>query len=153
MRIGWALLMLAGCAGPPPGTNASVEKAAPGQQEPGAEAFRAALDAQEAPFRVPGTLSLRLNEEMQLGEIRLKPLEIVEDSRCPIDATCVWAGRLRLRVAISGLGEPVLQIGERVTLPGGQHLILVGALPPKWARPPAGVDPDEPKRFAFRLTA
>jgi hypothetical protein len=84
--------------------------------------------------------------------LRVKPLEVVEDSRCPPDVTCVWAGRIRLRVAVSGAGEPVMEIDRPVNVAGGRRLTLTGAAPINWARPPAGVDPNEPKRFAFRLS-
>lgn len=44
------------------------------------------------------------------------PIEVIEDSRCPMNARCIWAGRLILRVNVLGgswrrsmdltLGEP-----------------------------------------------
>jgi hypothetical protein len=162
MRIALALLALAGCAGAPAGTNATADKAppeapapqppAPSPRTPDADAYRAGIEANEAPFRVPGTVTAHLNEEVRIGDLRVEPLELVEDSRCPIDATCVWAGRVRLRVAIGGAGEQVMELDHPVAVPGGRRLILTGAYPPNWSTPPAGVDPNAPKRFAFRLS-
>lgn len=35
------------------------------------------------------------------GKLSIKFVEIVEDSRCPADATCVWAGNAKVRVQVS----------------------------------------------------
>jgi len=163
MRISWALLLLAGCAGAPAGTNVGADKgpAQPPPQAPApapqgpvmtADSFRPAIEANEAPFRVPGTVPAHLNEEVQIGDLRVRPLEVLEDSRCPPDVSCVWAGRVRLRVAVSGVGEPVMEIGQPVNVAGGRRLTLVAVAPLNWAHPPAGVDPNAPKRFGFRLS-
>lgn len=147
MRTGLMLLMLAGCAAAPSGTNAPAEPGPPVSNE-----VRAQLDAIEGPFQVPGTVTARLGEEVRIGDVRVRPLELLEDSRCPLDVTCVWAGRVRLKVAVSGAGEPVMELDRPVTVPGGERLTLVAVAPPRWTRPPVGVDPQAPKRFAFRLS-
>jgi hypothetical protein len=155
MRIMWALLLLAGCAASPTGANVgadTVPPRAPSPPGPGADAWRAAIEANEAPFHVPGHVTAHLGEEVQIGDVRVTPLAVVEDSRCPSDATCVWAGRVRLRVRIGGAGEQVMEIGHPLTVAGGQRLTLVAVAPLNWARPPAGVDPNAPKRFAFSLS-
>ena len=160
MRTGLLLLALAGCAASPPATNAAMDKGAPPEaprppappQGPGADAYRASIEANEAPFRVPGTVAARLGEAVQIGDVRVRPLEVLEDSRCPLDVTCVWDGRIRVRVAVGGAGEPVMELNQPVPVPGGAHLTLVAVAPLNWAHPPAGVDPNAPKRFAFRLS-
>ena len=99
-----------------------------------------------------GTVTARLGEEVRLGTLRIRPVAVLEDSRCPADVTCVWAGRIRVRVAVSGAGEPVMELNQPVAIPGGQSLSLVAVAPPRWHMPPAGVDPNAPQRFAFRLS-
>jgi hypothetical protein len=90
----------------------------------------------------------------RLGDVVVRPLAIVEDSRCPRDVTCIWAGRLRLSAAISGVpGPSELTLGERFALPGGGAIILVTATPERWQRPPPGTDPNAPARFTFRREA
>ena len=150
MRTMVLLLALAGCAGSPTGTNAAADKAPPATESLGQ--YRAALEREQAPFRVPGTVTARLGEEVQVGDLRVRPVAVAEDSRCPIDVTCVWAGRIRLRVAIGGTGEAVMELNRPVDVAGGRRLTLTGAWPPNWSSPPPGVDPHEPKRFAFRLS-
>ena len=63
----------------------------------------------EAQFAAPGVVTARLGQTVRLGEVGVRPVAVAEDSRCPHDVECVWAGRLRLRVSISGVaGEPEL---------------------------------------------
>ena len=99
-----------------------------------------------------GTVTARLGEEVRLGTLRIRPVAVLEDSRCPVDVTCVWAGRIRVRVAVSGAGEPVMELNRPVPVPGGS-LRLVAVAPPKWRSLPPGVDPNAPQRFGFRLGA
>ena len=141
--LGLTLLMLAGCAVSPAGPGAP-----PGPQL--SSEVRAQIEANEAPFRVPGTVTARLGQEVRLGEFRIRPLAVLEDSRCPLDVTCVWAGRIRLRVAVNG-AEAVMELNRPVEVAPGSRLTLVAIAPPRWSRPPAGVDPNAPQRFAFRL--
>jgi hypothetical protein len=146
MRILFLLPALAGCAMSPAGPGAPSGPPMSGET-------RAQIEASEAPFRFPGTVAARLGQEVRLGDIRIRPLAVVEDSRCPLGVTCVWAGRLRVRVAVSGAGEPVMELNRPVAVPGGRRLTLVAVAPPKWHRLPPGVDPHAPQRFAFRLAA
>lgn len=163
MRIALVSLMLAGCAAStaPNGTADQSPPQMPAPQAPApapqgpvmtAESFRPAIEANEAPFRVPGNVTAHLNEEVRIGDVRVKPLEVLEDSRCPPDVSCVWAGRVRLRLEVGGVGEQVIGTDQPLNVAGGRRLMLVGVAPINWATPPAGVDPHEPKRFAFRLS-
>lgn len=156
MRIALIFLALAGCAASA-GPNASADKGSPPPPQPApgpgptADAYRASLEALEAPFHVPGAVTAHLGEQVMVGDLKVKPLEVVEDSRCPIDTECVWAGRLRLRVQLGLSGSEVMELNRPVPVPGGMPLTLTGAMPPNWASPPAGVDPHEAPRFAFRM--
>ena len=57
---------------------------------------------------------------------RVTPLKVIEDSRCPMNARCVWAGRVVLRAKVEGgawkrtidltLGEPVQVADGELTL-------------------------------------
>ena len=146
MRMtGLSLLLLAGCVGesvappPPPAPQLSAET-------------RARIEAIERQFTFPGTVTARLGEEVRLGDIRIRPLELLEDSRCPLDVTCVWAGRVRLRVAISTVGEQVMGQNQPIHVSEGRSLRLVAVAPPPWRNPPPGYGADAPKRFAFSLS-
>ncbi|TNE53605.1 MAG: hypothetical protein EP341_06165 [Sphingomonadales bacterium] len=60
---------------------------------------------------IPGC---RAVECVRIGEIQtltrdltVKPLEILEDSRCPIEADCIWEGRVLIRSELT-LGHEVI---------------------------------------------
>jgi len=101
-------------------------------------------------------VEVRLGGTARLGNLSVRPLAVLEDSRCPRDVTCIWAGRLRLRVALVPGREIELTLGEPHALPGGAGpggagtLTLVAAAPEPWQRPPAGVEAGAARRFAFR---
>ncbi len=102
-----------------------------------------------ARLAAPGLVEARLGETARLGEVAVRPLRVIEDSRCPSDVTCVWAGRLRLGAAIGGVPAELV-LGEPFALPGGGTLTLVAALPEPRQNPPAGVEAGPAVRFSFR---
>jgi len=63
---------------------------------------------------------------VQLGRVVVTPMRVTEDSRCPVNARCVWAGRTVVETRIDGpgwrqtqpltLGEPHTVRGVTVTL-------------------------------------
>ena len=85
-----------------------------------------------------------------LNGLVLRPIAVVEDSRCPINARCIWAGRLILRTDLSAGGwheQRDLTLGTPQPVPGGK-LTLAAAEPGKLVgaqgNPPAN-------RFTFKL--
>ena len=59
------------------------------------------LFSQETPSEVPKiVIKLPLNETLHLNVGMVTFLEVIEDSRCPKDVTCIWAGRARIRVSV-----------------------------------------------------
>ena len=99
----------------------------------------------------PGAVEARLGATARLGDVAVRPIAVVEDSRCPRDVQCVWAGRLRLRAAISGVaGEAELTLGEPFALPAGGTITLAAAAPEPWQNPPPGIEAGPAVRFAFR---
>ncbi len=80
--------------------------------------------------------------------LRVRPLAIVEDSRCPIDAVCVWAGRLVVRAEVSGGGWREtfnFELRRPQPVPGGQMTLVEAAPGKSAARPIAPAD----YRFTF----
>ena len=59
------------------------------------------------------------------GRISVKFLSIVEDSRCPVNANCVWAGNAKIRISVSK-GKAAPQIIELNTLTDPRKQILYG---------------------------
>ena len=72
------------------------------------------------------------------GALVVTPQAVVEDSRCPINARCVWAGRLVLQARIAGKGwseTANLTLGQPYATHGA-GLALVSAEPGKLAGSP-----------------
>jgi len=65
-----------------------------------------------------------LGQAVTVGGVVATPMEVVEDSRCPINARCVWAGRLVVKTRIDGAGwreTSDLTLGE----PWGTHDVVI----------------------------
>ena len=105
------------------------------------------------PPAASATPTAAIGQVASVGPLRVTPLALVEDSRCPALVRCVWAGRLRIEAMIlmNGGSEELRRemiLGEPVSLPEGK-LTLVAAVPaplPERATPPSAY------RFTFTLT-
>lgn len=67
--------------------------------------------------------NVRLGQTAYVEGPKIKPVEVIEDSRCPMNARCVWAGQVRLRalwVRPSGSQEIELTLGEPTPLADGE---------------------------------
>ena len=62
----------------------------------------ATLPPANGPIRSDGLA--QLNQATRVGVLVVTPLAVVEDSRCPINARCVWAGRVIVTTRIDGPG-------------------------------------------------
>ena len=88
-----------------------------------------------------------LGQPVQVADVVLTPIRVTEDSRCPINARCVWAGRIIVETRVDGSGwrETLpMQLGE----PAGTHgyvLNLVSAEPGRMA----GAAETEPQDYRF----
>lgn len=51
-------------------------------------------------FPIPAEIMLRAGEEKKVGNLNIKMLGITEDSRCPIDVKCIWAGKASANVEL-----------------------------------------------------
>lgn len=51
-------------------------------------------------------------------------LEVVEDSRCPLDVVCIWAGRAIVRIGVSSPGDALWFGTQELT-------VEVGAVDPE----------------------
>ena len=71
-----------------------------------------------------------LNEVANLEGLTVRPLAVIEDSRCPAAVQCVWAGRLRIRAEVSKFGTLDLTLGESFSVDDG-ILTLVDVRPGK----------------------
>ena len=90
----------------------------------------------------------RLNQATRVGALVVTPRAVVEDSRCPINARCVWAGRAIVRSQVDGPGwreTRDLTLGQTIAT-HGLTLSLTSVEPGKLAGTPA---PAAPYLFGF----
>ena len=79
-----------------------------------------------------------LNQPVHVGRLVATPQAVVEGSRCPQNARCIWAGRLVVSTRIDGDGwhETVpLTLGERQQI-GGTSITLVSGTPERRTEAP-----------------
>ncbi len=89
-----------------------------------------------ASVSLPQGSAAALGQQVQVGALVVTPQEVVEDSRCPINARCVWAGRLIVKTRIDGegwretenliLGEPYATHGTALALTSGEPGRMAG---------------------------
>ena len=94
---------------------------------------------------------ISIGETQRLGDLRVTPIAIREDSRCPMNARCVWAGRVIVRAAITGNGERLerdFTLGEPAPV-GAQSIMLDSVTPERMGGEAAA--PPAPYRVRFSL--
>ena len=98
-------------------------------------------------FSGQGTVGL--DEAIRIANLRIIPVAIVEDSRCPADVQCVWAGRLIARVMIQSpdfaTRTEAMELGRGIALEDARSLTITAAEPVR--RSGDSITPD-----AYRLT-
>ena len=110
-------------------------------------AFALAACATVPPVTASPTAAL--GQTAYVDGVLIRPLSIVEDSRCPVNVQCVWAGRLVIlaEVEFHGGSEEFrgnMTLGQPLPL-GSEVVTLASAVPAKIA----GV---ETKPGAYRFT-
>lgn len=124
---------------------------------PAPEPLPAAPAASQLPAPLPEgpvPIEAALGQTVWVDGPRITPIEVLEDSRCPMNARCVWAGRVRLRVRIDlGSGSEMREImaGEPTQVADGS-LELVSVTPDRvaGAEGAQGIDPAA-YRFGFNF--
>ncbi|HRH25552.1 MAG TPA: hypothetical protein PLD99_01185 [Parcubacteria group bacterium] len=80
-----------------------------------------------------GQITLKIGESGVFRNISIKPTEVVQDSRCPVNVNCIWAGTLKVKVEVySGLGAstPTIELGGSITTEA-EEIKLVSVSPEK----------------------
>ena len=98
-----------------------------------------------------GITRARFGETAKIGDVRISPLKLLEDSRCPKDVQCVWAGQVRITAVVTWQAR-VQQVeitqGRPVAVANGT-LTLVEVTPE--TRSNVAINPRD-YRFGFRFT-
>lgn len=64
---------------------------------------KSSVETPEIGIRIP------LGEAVTIKGITIKFMEVLEDSRCPLDVTCVWEGRAMVKVLVSKKDEELYE--------------------------------------------
>lgn len=103
-----------------------------------------------APDPGDGIVRARLGQTVDVGGPKVTPLAVREDSRCPMNARCVWAGQVRLAIRVelgSGRSEHEIVTGKPVPIADGT-LELVEVQPDRVA----GEKPFDNRAYRFGFT-
>ena len=98
-----------------------------------------------------GIVTARLGSPAKIGGVRITPLRLIEDSRCPADAMCVQQGRARVlaRVVSGGITADVEMTLSGAPTRMGARIDLVAVCPyPLASQPTAPGD----RRFVFSVS-
>ena len=86
----------------------------------------------------------RIGETVRVGGPMIRPIAVIDDSRCPTAVTCVWEGTLKLRVEVTtGRGKRVMELtlGEPVKV--GDGMLTLTQVTPNIG--------EGPYRFTFKF--
>ncbi len=89
----------------------------------------------------------KLNETTTMGDKVMRFVEVIEDSRCPVDVVCIQAGTLRVK-ALVGTTEYIFVLGVPIAFGDTVTLELLGATPEPRASSPIK---KEDYKFTFRM--
>ncbi|MDB5259448.1 MAG: hypothetical protein JWO73_656 [Candidatus Taylorbacteria bacterium] len=126
---------------------ANIRRAATPPPETPSTAIIPRSDSTVLPF---GKATLALQERAALEGISIRPVSIVEESRCATGVQCIQAGTVRIKLEIvSGMGTSteIIGLGKSVIV-DGKTVAFTDAAP----YPAAGKRiPDEAYRFIFSI--
>ncbi|WP_299674128.1 hypothetical protein [uncultured Dokdonia sp.] len=72
-------------------------------------AFAKAQNTSPAIAVNPVSYKLGIGEHQQINAVEITFLEVIEDSRCPKDVNCVWAGQAKIKVRVKEKGEESIE--------------------------------------------
>jgi hypothetical protein len=80
-----------------------------------------------------GSIDARIGQTVNVGGPKVTPLKVLEDSRCPMESRCIWAGRVRLEVRIDlGSGSHIRELAsDKPIQVADGTLELQGVMPPR----------------------
>jgi hypothetical protein len=54
-------------------------------------------------------IQVQINNETRINGLRIKFIDMIEDSRCPTDTQCIWAGNAKITIGLSSGGRSAKQ--------------------------------------------
>lgn len=100
-------------------------------------------------FDTGSTFSVKIGDKKGDSDVTVRPTELLEDSRCPLNVQCIQAGTVRVRAEIVGMGTTSIQtftLSKSISV-GTKTITLVDVTP----APIAGAE-KLPGNYAFIFT-
>lgn len=79
----------------------------------------------------PAVIETKIDQGASALDVKVVPLDVLEDSRCPQGVQCIWAGTVRVRALLqSGLGDAnqIFELMKPITTEAEQ-VMLIEVLP------------------------
>ncbi|MGB7345010.1 MAG: beta-propeller domain-containing protein [Pirellulaceae bacterium] len=101
---------------------------------------RTTNDSQSIEFSLDQPFEIRLNQVGQAAipsdMLRVSPINVIEDSRCPAGTTCVWEGQVRVELEVQLSGETTLptltfRAGHNDAITVGDYKIAIENVSPE----------------------
>ena len=99
-----------------------------------------------------GSVTVSVGSSATVGGVTITPIDVLEDSRCPLDVTCIQAGTVRMRAAVttsSGTAIYEFKLGNMLTTPTAT-LQLEGVSPESRSTVPKNT---ADYRFTFQIVS
>lgn len=79
-------------------------------------AFGGLLSVQAQPVRQEQKVQINKQKKFSRSSLSVKFVELVEDSRCPKDVDCVWAGNARIKIEVkrSGSQKEIIELNTNI---------------------------------------
>ncbi|RMA65888.1 hypothetical protein [Ulvibacter antarcticus] len=82
--------------------------------------------SQDQPVEVPKiVVKVPMGETVQFQKASVNFIKVLEDSRCPTDVTCVWAGQVKILVEVKEKGKAAVQ--KEILFKGSVDTTLVAS--------------------------
>jgi hypothetical protein len=111
----------------------------------GAQSVAVATTSGGGHSRSSVSVTASFGQPVRINHMVFRPVAVVQDSRCPANANCVWAGQLIVELQTAPGKRIRLEMGKPLAI-GGGRLMLLGASP----APIAG-NPIPPASYRFQL--
>jgi hypothetical protein len=92
-----------------------------------------AVQKASSPAQTSATLQLGVGQSASGVDVTLTPLEVTDDSRCPKNVNCIWAGTVHVRTRVqapSGTSELTFELGKAIST-GDVNIALTAVQPDK----------------------
>jgi len=77
--------------------------------------------------------TVRIGQTARLGRVHVTPIKVISDSRCPMNARCIWAGEVRIKARLRFGGQVVMRelVSAKPIQFAGGNVTLADVMPPR----------------------